>query len=283
MKIFKSLFVIFLGCFFATQAFAGSDYIYRHRVQWVKIKQANPKDVPLGSLKHPFTGVNADQMEAMLLAIKINKKYMFKKDLKTIDVFSTFEARKFAPMLVRALSQVDADQVVNFSVVHKRPIFILRNDYISIANLWASDDGVHVQFTKLFAKLDGDYEASANADKFLKKAKGIHLTLEAGPGQKLSYFGPTEIILDPNHDFITQVAGEKKAEGDAEEASLMGNKRSKNVAEKSPSSLSERASQEPQESGDAAERLQKIKTLRDQKLISGEEYQQLRKKILSEI
>jgi hypothetical protein len=70
-----------------------------------------------------------------------------------------------APLFVEALSKVTNDQVVNFSVVHKRPTFIIRNDRLTLGNIFVASDGIHFQFTKLFAVLEGDYEASAEINK----------------------------------------------------------------------------------------------------------------------
>lgn len=285
MKRLFTFSACFLVLIYAVTSVAASNYIYRKRVNWVKTIKANPKDVPLGALHHPYTKITAEQMEAMLLSIKIAKKYMLKKELKTIDVFNSWEARKFAPYLVEALSKVDPDRVVHFSIVNKRPVFILRNDRLTMGNLWVAEDGVHFQFKKLFAKLTGDYESSGEMDKLIRKAKTLRVTLDAHDGQKLSYESPTEIILDPQYNFIDQVYKEREAERLAEEEYMKGKgkkkkKKSKGSYQQANNSSS---SSDDAQRGDAAERLRKLENLKKEKLISDQEYKTLREKILSEI
>lgn len=290
--------------FCAGSVFAKSEYIYRQRVNWVKIIKAPPKDVPLGSLDHPYTSVTAEQMEAMLLSIKISKRYLLKKTLNTIDVFNSWEARMFSPFIVEALAKADPDHVVHLSVVHKRPLFILRNDRLSMANIWVDAEGIHFQFTKLFAKLSGDYEASAYMDKELKRSKTMRITLEANEGQKLSYQSATEIILDPNFDFITGMKKELEEKKLAEEEEMKAkSERKKEKKEKaSPKPVAAKTetkapaeaepaevSPEPAEQESSTDeksvndRLRDLNDLKKEGLISKKEYEQLRKKILSEI
>lgn len=270
----------------ATVAVAKTEYIYRKRANWVKIKKADPKYVPLGALKQPYTDVTVDQMEAMLLSIKIAKKYLLKKDLKTLDVFNSWEARKFSPYLVEALAKAEPDQVVHFSIINKRPLFILRNDRLTMGHLWVDGEGIHFQFTKLFAKLTGDYESSASMDKLMRKAKTMRVSLEANKGQKLSYASTTEIILDPNYNFVDQMYQEREQDRLAEEQEMRGSKGSAPQASSgsqatTPGSYS--GSSTSGSEGDVAARLRKLENLKKQKLISEKEYQDYRKKILSEI
>lgn len=279
------LFSLFLGFPFFS-ALAKTDYIYRQRVNWVKIDKADPKEIPLSDLRHPSTVIEDNQMEAMLLSIKISKKHLLKKEVDSIDVFNTFEARKYSSYLVNALARVGSEEVVNFSIVHKRPLFILRNDRLTMGNLFVAGDGVHFQFTKLFAKLSGDYEASANMDKMVRKAKTIRVSLEANEGQVLSYASATEIILSPTYDFIKNVQIEQ-AHREEEDAEAMKTKSARKDSKEEIVSSSNNSAppviSSQTASGDAPSRLRKLEDLKKQKLISDQEYQDLRKKILSEL
>lgn len=257
-RISLVLLIIILGFYSSAQVWGDSPYIYRQRVNWVKIDKASPKEFPLHDLKHPYTALTPEQMEAMLFSIKISKRYTLKKEIDSVDVFSSWEARKYAPYLVEALAKAEPEQVVSFSIVHKRPFFILRNDRLTMGNLFVASDGIHFQFTKLFAKLEGDYEASGHMDKAVRNAKTMRVTLEAQAGQQLSYASATEVILDPNYNFLAQVE-QYKAEEKAQE------------------------SKEMKGSGAIEERLGRLEDLKKQKLITEKEYQDLRKKILSEI
>lgn len=262
----------------AVEAFAAkSDYLYRHRANWVKIKKASAKDVPLGFLKHPYTDVSVDQMEAILLMMKLNKQRAFKKDIKTVDVFNSFEARKFAPFFVEGLKKITADQVINFAVIHKRPMFLLRNDFISIGNLWVGEDGLHFQFTKLFAKIVGDYESSASMDKLIRNARSSGVILDARKGQQLAYDYPRELIVDPKHDFIADAGLERRRRRVEEERLLRGRK--KGYMDESDIGTSE--SYAPRRT--VTERLDELEALKKSGAVSAEEYKKLRAKILQDI
>ncbi len=287
MKKTKFLPLVMLALLIATPVLAKEEYIYRKNVNWVKVNDANPKNIPLGSLKHPNNSITVEQMEGMLLSIKINKDALIKKEVNSLEVFNAWEARQYSPLIVQALSQAGADQVVNFSLVHKRPIFILQKDYISIANVFVAPDGVHFQFSKLYAKIEGDYQAAHDMDKSLRKAHSMRLALDAGPGQMLAYTGTMEIVLDTNFDFVTQAYDRLAKAREEEEQSMLGKKASK----KKDNALSEEQKLKPgvqisnttSSSGDPTARLKKLENLKAQKLISDKEYQDLRKKILSEL
>lgn len=284
MKSFVFLVLLLLIPFVPSGVWGGSDYIYRQRVNWVKLEKADPAKISFGDIQHPSTSLSTEQVEAMLLSIKISKKHLLKKEIDTVDVFNSWEARKFAPLLVEGLAKAGPEEVVNFAVVHKRPLFIIRNDRLTIGNLFVASDGAHFQFTKLFAKLDGDYEASANMDKALRRAKTMRVTLEAHEGQMLSYTSATEIILSPSYDFIKNVQVEQ-AQREAEEATAMKAKSERKSAKKEDVSsvVSRSSSDSSAPSGDVAARLRRLDELKSQKLISDQEYQDLRKKILSEL
>ncbi|EKD42119.1 MAG: hypothetical protein ACD_73C00321G0005 [uncultured bacterium] len=282
----QSVFFIIIVLFISASAFAKDEYIYRQRVNWVKLEQGNSSIVALSSIKHPDRNITADQMEAMLLTIKISKKYVIKKDVESADVFNSWEARKFAAYFVEALAKASADQVVNFAIIHKRPTFIIQNDRLTMGYLWAADDGVHLYFTKLFAKIDGDYQASAHIDKAIRRAKSLNITLEANAGQKLSYNSPLEIIMDPNYDFMTQTANDRLAAKQAEDEEMRGSSRNNlppPVNEEGKAQKSAPVGRPTTTSTNAADRLKQLDQLKAQKLITEAEYQKLRQKILSEL
>jgi hypothetical protein len=224
-------------------------------------------------------------MQAILESVKLARRFLLKKEIETQDVFSVDEARKFSPPLVEALSQAQGDEVVYFSVIHKRPLFILQNDLLTMGSLWAEADGIHIHFDKLFAKLEGDYQASTHTDRAIRNAKSLRVSLEAGPGQKLSYDHPMEIIVEPNTDFV--VAPTVSTPTMEPTTPTVENKPAKTG--KVAKTSSPRAETTPVATRSVAgassvgQRLQNLENLRAQKLISEKEYTELRQKILSEI
>lgn len=285
-KITLSLWVLFFLASTDLMASSG-DYIYRQRINWVKLQDASSKEFSAGELKHPSTSITTTQMEAMLLSIKISKKYVLSKQVDAVDVFSEWEAHKYAPMIVEALAKATPDQTVNFSIVHKRPFFILRNDRLSMANVFVASDGVHFQFIKIFAQLNGDYEASAHMDKAIRDAKSLRITLEAHAGQVLSYDSPTELTMDPGHDFVTGVKKEQAEEAAEDQENMKGKKSRVNHPSKKTADIASPPSVSPavvpEVAGTVSERLKQLEDIKHQKLITEQEYTTLRQKILSNL
>lgn len=295
-------FILFF--FSLAPALAGpSKYLYRQRLNWVKIDEAPAKLLGTEPILHPVTSVSAEEMEAMLLSVSINRKHLLKKEVETTDVFNSWESRRLSPSIVQGLAELAPDQVVAFSVIHKRPLFILANDRLSMGLIWVTSEGIHLRFTKLFAKIAGDYEASANFDKSVRRAKTMRVTLEANDGQKLSYESNTEVIFDPQFDFATQVAARDEQQRLEEEESLKASPKKrkemrreaartppppvppKPVSEPEVARKAEPARKEPSvaPSESVSGRLREIEQLKKEKLITEQEYQALRKKILSDI
>lgn len=278
----KYLWILSLILFPLVAQAADESYLYRSGIQWVKIVKADKKIT--GTLKHPYTGINAEEMEDMLLSVHINRRYLLKNELQTVDIFNSWEARQVSQYIVEGLTRIDPTQMINFTVIHKRPIFILRKDYFTMGDVWVAEDGVHIRFTKLFAAIAGDYQASAHRDDAVRKTKTYKASLEAGPGQQLAYDSPTEIILDPTHDFQADVRLAEEDRRMREEDEMRGGRRREARGIEPSRYSSDRSSRGSSGGADnIAGRLKRLDDLRKQGLISEQEYQVLRKKILQDI
>jgi hypothetical protein len=167
--------------------------------------------------------------------------------------------------------------------VHKRPYFILRHDYISIINIFVADNGIHFNFSKLFAKLNGDYEQASNFDEQVQKAKGIRVSLEAHKGQTI-LSDQDEVILALNYDFANDVliananeavANQTKAEKKAAKKKGKTDTNTTAVAQTTPT---------PTGSADNVKsRLETLEQLKKDKLITDGEYQQKKSEILNSL
>lgn len=263
------LFVIIVG--FSGDAFSKSKtYIYRHRANWVKLVKLRKKQLGGVALDHPYK-ISTSDMENMLLSIRISKSALFSKKSKIKDVFSIEEAKKYAPLLVTALRKAQPNQVVNFSIIHQRPNMILRNDYLSMVNLYVTSDGIHFNFRKLFAQMSGDYLQASNLDKSIRKAKGIRVSLEAGEGQRLAY-DDEELIFDKNFD---SSATAKRVAPETKKSRLKKTKKQKMAKiEKTNESSG---------NSDVMSRLKKLDELKDAGLISNTEYKEKKKDILNDL
>lgn len=280
---------IFLGLLafvlFIPAAHAKSDYLYRNRANWVKLIKLSNKQLAGVELKHPAEGLTTPQIEAMLLSLTMNKGSFFKKEVKTNEIFSIEEAKKFAPFIEDALSRAEPNQVVNVSLVHQRALFILKNDFLSMLNVFVADDGVHFYFTKLFAKLGSDYEQASKMDTAISKAKGVRVSLEAKPGQTLAA-DADEVVMNPGYDFAANVhrtvpaeqeyrVGEDREEAPAEAVEKKRSKKA-DVAKRA----SKDSTDDVETDDNVTARLKKLDDLKKQKLITDAEYREKRKEIL---
>lgn len=253
-------------------------YIYRKRANWVKLIRLSNKELAGQQLRHPCHDITVTQMVAMLKSITMNKGSLFKKGLKTLEVFNDMEARKYAPLIVKALKQAAPNQVVNVAVVHKRPYFIIRNDHISIVDIFMMEDGLHMHFEKFYAKLSGDYKQASRIDRAIKDARSSRLTLAAQKGQILLP-DANEVVLDPYFDFANQTvrpAAQTLAQDEGDDGSSPTDSRTASPV------LTPEASTNVAPIGIEA-RLQKLKKLREAKLITESEYQKKKKEILKEL
>lgn len=265
--------------FCSTLSFAGSSYVYRSRANWVKVSKLSNKQLAGQTLNHPYEMLSTDQMTAMLQSLQLNRHKMFKnEEFKTSEIFSPIEAKKYAPLLVQALKEAGPNEIVNMAIVHKRPYFILRNDFISVINVFAKEDGVHFHFAKLFARLNGDYQQASQVDESIRKAKSVRISLDSSEGQSILGDG-NEIVLNPNYDFATNQA--LAVVTPTTQTAPVKTAVTKPVATKPAASV---LTPEPVTTNeDVQSRLSKLEELKKSKLITSAEYKQKRAEILSQL
>ncbi len=273
MKKYFSLSLILTLMLGNATAFAKTEYIYRNRMNWVKLEDLSKKQLAGVVLQHPSTGLTQPQMAAMLMSLQINKGQLFKEELNTTQVFEDDEAQKLSGFLLTALSQAAPHQVVSVEVVHKKTKVILRNDYVSLFKVFVTDEGLHFYFSKLYAKLTGDYTQPANYDAAVQRAKSVRVSLSAGEGQKLAYSDENEIILDPSYDFA---AGTALPPVEATAKAVAKAPATAKTAPPTPTAPAETPVT-------VDERLKKLDELKEQGLISPKEYKEKRKEILNDL
>lgn len=254
-----------------------------------KMKNAKAEDLVLN---HPYT-FDPKKLTDMLLSLRYNKALLFRKDVQDSQVFfdeDTLE-NKFVPHIVEAFQKASPEEVVVFSIVQKDPLFIIRNDRLNVIRAYVAQDGLHVEFIKTDAKLLGDYQAHTVGTKMIDGAKGIGVTMEPQEGQKLSFTNPREIILDMNYDFAALVDKKAAEEESKEKQEKESKKRSrKEVSSTSPATPSSAtpsaatpAAATPHGPKTPQDRLKELKELKDQGLITPQEYELKKKEILKDI
>src|SRR3990167_4362223 len=231
---------------------------------------------------HPAT-VSIEQMEAFLASLRYNKAMLFREEMKDRRIFNDEEAKKFAPYLVEALAEADPFEQIAFSIVTKRPHFIIRNDAVNQGLMWVHKNELHVKFLKLAAKLTGDYKMRGTGDRIVQQARGVRVSLDTIQGQKLSFEDGSEIIIDMNADWPTILA-QVQAQDDAEKKT----KSSLKIFQKNKDKVAQVETTNPvitspSAGGSVEARLKTLKELKDKGLISPQDYELKKKEILKNL
>lgn len=277
-----SLLTVFLVSSFSYNGHAKNKaYIYQSNVNWVKLVKLSKKQMAGQTLDHPAEFSNS-AIEDMLLSITLNQASLFKKEVKEKEVFNSIEARKYAPFIAEALNKAGPNEVVNVSIVHKRPYFILQNDYITNINIYKTSQGLHFYFNKLYAKIVGDYKQASQMTESIQKARSLNVSLQATPGQKLAMNNGIELIMDTQHSFADNVAAFQEKNQQNNEENLKAKSRRKATPEKENVSSAAPTNTASEDSSLKA-RLQKLEDLKKDKLVTEAEYQQKRKEILQDL
>jgi hypothetical protein len=239
----------------------------------------------------------------MFLSLRYNKAMMLREDLKDRQIFFDVDLleKKFMPHIVEAFQKASPRQVVVISIVQKDPYFIIRNDRLNVMRTFVAADGLHIQFLKNDVKMLGDYQAHTTGTRLIEKSTSRGVTLEPQEGQNLSFNSPDEIILDLNYDFAALV---DKKEAEEETKKAEEKERSKRSKQRSPESAPAVGTSTPAVKGTpaagtapapstgggpasgsgsktTADRLKELKNLKDQGLITNQEYEAKKKEILS--
>jgi hypothetical protein len=266
-----------------------------HRFDFVRTKELKQKDAEALALRHPQQ-LDEQGLRSALASINLSRGHLFKKEVDTQRVFDDGAVDYLAINFARAFSQAKANEIVEFSYLSKQPLFILRNDRVSIGKAWLSDDGLHIRFDRLYVKITGDTDARGHEAEAINRATGLRMKLEINPGQQFSLGDPDEMILDLHHNFAEDlkkkesppsppektIAGETV--GPAPEATSSKQEATKGSKKGKKEEAAEAAAASPT-AGAAApstadQRLRAIEQLRKDGLISKKEYEQKKKEIL---
>lgn len=259
----KKILMILAVCFLSTNLFAKTVYIYtNNRFDYVKLVDIKKKDIAEYKLSQPIS-VPEENLAAMLKAVKLSKSFLVKKETETQDVFDENAVRFLAPKFVDALAQATNGQKIAFSYLTKDPKFVLRNDRVTIGNAWVSEGELHIEFEKLMAKLNGDYDKRGDYSKIIAAARGLRMSLEIRDGQKYGA-NMSEVVIAMDHDFNKPATMVNDEEVTGKEETYVATK-------KSPDTQQPRTTKE---------RLKELESLKDDGLITDKEYKVKKKEIL---
>lgn len=279
MRIIKLSMVMLALLVISGEAFAAkTTYIATNkRFNYVKLKEVKSSVAERRMMTQPVQ-VDEKWLAAALKSLKLSRHYLIKKEIDSQQIFSESAIDFLTPNLTRALAQATHVEEVIFSYLQKNPIFIIRNDRLTIAKAWVHDDGLHIKFLKLHAKLLGDTDKRGNERRAINNSTGLRVKLELGPGQTLGIEDHEEVVLSMKYDFIKEVELKKAAAAriektekpDAAAAAIAG---STGVAAGAAVGSSTGSS-------GASERLKRLDKLKKEKLITKKEYDAKRKEIL---
>ena len=185
--IFGFLGFVVLGLMAIPTAQAGkTTYVYTdRRINLVKRVELSKKELKgTGNLNHPYA-MTTDQMAQVLGQIKLNKKFLLNKEVETQEVFDERAIGFLAPLLVEGFREAKPNEKIVFSYLDKNPQLILRNDRVTIGEVWITGDQMHLIFNKLMAKMFGDYDKRGEIAEAVGQAKGLRVSLEPSPGYEL--------------------------------------------------------------------------------------------------
>lgn len=189
-------YLIFGLCLISLSAYAKkTTYIYTdNRFNFVKIVEMDKKEAAAMAPDQPFV-ISSDKVANALKNIKLSRSFVMKKETETQEVFDSRGVTFLAPKISEALASAGAADKVVFSYLVKDPTFFMRNDSVTIGQIWVRGSEMHIKFDKILAKLSGDYDKRGDYSKVVSRARGLRIALEVGEGQS---FGDStdEIVIN---------------------------------------------------------------------------------------
>lgn len=178
----------------ASPAFA-DNFIYRstNKIDFIKLDKAK-KGEKEGGLKHPFN-FDPEQIRTILRSIHFNKKALLAKNIQDQQLYSEGNAEFLAPYLMEAFKKATPAQVVAVSYFTLEGKTVVQNDRLTVFRAFVKEDGLHIVFHKLYAKLFGDRTTMGSA-RMASEARSLRVGLEVGPGQNRIAWDPEELVLD---------------------------------------------------------------------------------------
>ena len=188
-----------------------SDVTYivnNHRFNFVRLVRVKDKEAEKLKLAHPQQ-IDVQGLRGALASVNLSRSFIIKKEVDTQRVFNDAAVDYLSVQLGSAFAQAKPNEIVEFSYLQKEPIIILRNDRLNLGKAWLSDDGLHIIFEKLYAKVMGDTDARGHEAEAVARATGLRIHLDVGTGQQMSLDNASELILDLHHNFAEDL--QKKA------------------------------------------------------------------------
>ncbi|MBI2083249.1 MAG: hypothetical protein HYT76_06730 [Deltaproteobacteria bacterium] len=254
MKTHRMLIVLGL---FASFSCSSSQYIYRspNRLDYVRLAKA--KGAEKEGLRHPHR-FEPDKIREVLRSIRFNKKALIQREVMEEHLFEERHIEFLTPYLIEAFQKATADQVVVASYFTQRRKWGLTDDRLTIFRAYLKEDGFHLRFEKLYAKMLGD-RTTKGTERVIHEARGMRVSLEVQPGQDRISWDPEELVIHLDSRPKTQ----KETKGDHEDDEEVQKTKVKIKT--------------------VRERLKELERMKEEELITEKEYQKKRKELLREL
>ncbi len=261
--------MVLVAVFFAMPVAAKGEFIYKssNKLDFIKVDEAKKAEKE-GGLKHPYT-FGDEQIRAILRSLHFNKKILLLKDVENRQLFDEQNVEFLAPYLKEAFQKAGAEQAVVVSYFTRDSKFLIQNDRLSIFRAYIKEDGLHLRFTKLYAKLLGD-RVTQGALRAAGEAHGMRVSLELQPGQNRISVKPEELVFDLNYYGPEgRPVGEKKSKKDA---------KAEKAVEKTV-----KAKESEDNAKSIRVRLKELEQLKKDELITDKEYQKKRQDLIKQL
>jgi hypothetical protein len=248
------LVVSLIGC-------SSSRTIYKapNRIDSVKLVKASSSEKE-GGLRHPHR-FERDKLREILNSISFSHRGLFKKEGEDRRLFEDRHIEFLIPYLLEGFEKVTSDEVVVVAFFTQARRWGLVDDRLTLFRAFVKEDGLHLKFIKLYAKLLGD-RTTKGAERAIQEARGLRVSLEVQPGQNRISWDPEELVMDLKFDW---------------------KKGAVKRAQEPRSSESEAKALRPMEKRSVEERMKELERLKKEELITEKEYEKKRRKLLQEL
>lgn len=225
-----------------------------------------------GEANHPYQ-FSEVQLNDLLSPVRMNKKLLLSKKVVEQDVFNRPALDFLVPHLAQAFRDAKPNEEIDFAYLTHYKSILVKDDRITIIHAWVEGDTLHLNFSKLMAKLPNTYDQRGDVHKAIGKAQGVRVSLELEPGQQ---FGrSTEELLVKISSQKQSVVEEKPKETQKQETV----EKIKAPAKVEPAPVVE-AAPLILEGVTLEAKLKQLKDLKNQGLITNKEYKEKRANLL---
>lgn len=267
-----AVLAVFASLAVGTASAGDTIYKSKNKIDFIKLDGAKKAEKE-GGLNHPYT-FTGEQMKAILGSIKFNKKILMMKDIENRNLFDETNVEFLTPYLIEAFQKAKPDEVVVISYFTRDTKLVIQNDRLTVMRAFLKNDGLHIKFTKTYAKMLGD-RTTQGAAMASANARGMRVSLELQPGQNRVSWDPEELVFDLSQ--FTGVAPAIAEKTPPKKEKVKKEKKGKEIVAEDAVKTEDAGNQS------VKDRLKQLDDLKKDEMITEKEYQAKRKELLKEL